>query len=362
MTVGISPKKTDPDYRISHSSPTLGPEDERAVAQAVASGTLVNGPAVENFERELARRLQRRRAIALTSGSTALHLALRAMRAGPGDQVAIPSYTCVSVLQAVRRAGAEPLPIDCDPATFHMDPDDLRRRLTGRTVATILDHTFGLPAEFETIASAGPPVIEDVATAVGARFDGGPAGSDGRCTVCSFNATKVLTTGGGGAVLSDDLKLMSRVSDRVDYDARGDARVRYNERLGELGASLGLAQLARLESFIGRRREIAQVYRNELEGTDLLLPPDDQWREPVWHRFVVRVTGGSDWIRTELADRGIASPRPVYQPLHQILGRGDYPGAETAHREALSLPIYPSLGDDDVRFVAEEVRRCLTRH
>jgi perosamine synthetase len=345
--------------RIPHSCPTLNGEDERLVAEAVSSGKLVSGERTARFEKELSDFLGRRRAVAVTSGSAALHLALAAIGVGPGDQVAVPSYACVSLLQAVRRAKAEPVVIDCDPATYAMDPDDLRRRLTSRIRATILVHTFGNPVSLDPFL-IGPTVIEDIATALGAHRHGRIVGSDGGCVVCSFNATKMITTGGGGALVADDPEFIARVEDLVNYDARGDAAVRYNERMGEIPAALGLSQLGRISQFLEWRRRIAEIYRDELDGNGLILPIERQGCEPAWHRFVVRVKGGAQWIRARLSRRGIDSPRPVHQPLHWILGRGGYPGAETAHREALSLPIYPSLREDDARRVAREVKACLS--
>lgn len=344
---------------IPHSRPTLGPEEATAVATVLEGGILVGGERLAAFEEAVAALLGRRKTVALTSGSTALYLALRAVGVGPGDQVALPSYACISLLQAIRRAGADPLPVDCDPATFQLDPEDLRRRLTARTRAVLAVHAFGRPAPVEALLEMGPTVVEDVATALGARRDGRTVGGDGGSVVCSFNATKMITTGGGGAVVGDDPAFMSRVADLVDYDQRNDATVRYNERMGEMAASLGLAQLRRLDDFLERRRTIAGIYREELEAAPILLPPPEAACEPAWHRFVVRLARGADRVRSKLSGRGIASPRPVHQPIHRILGRRGFPGAETAHREALSLPIYPSLDDDDARRVAREVRQCL---
>jgi dTDP-4-amino-4,6-dideoxygalactose transaminase len=152
---------------------------------------------------------------------------------------------------------------------------------------------------------------------------------------------------------------MARVADLVDFNSSKDAAVRYDERMGEIAAALGLSQLRRLSSFIERRRALAAIYTRDLAGSPLGLPGDRNGCEPCWQRYVVRVAGGSQWIRARLAARGIDSPRPVRQPLHWILGRNGYPGTETAHREALSLPLYPALEKDDARRVAHEVLRCL---
>jgi len=344
---------------IPHSRPTLAAGDAQAVAGAVASGTLTGGPRVREFERRLAAQIGRREAVALVSGSAALHLALRAIGVRPGYQVALPSFACVSLLQAVRRAGAEPVLADCDPRSFTIDPDDLRRRITPRTRAVIAVHTFGLPARVDALAQPGLPVIEDAATGLGGALGRRKLGSGGRLGVVSFNATKMMTTGGGGAVVGDDPGLMYRVADAVDYDERGDSAVRYNERMNEIAAALGLAQLERLGEFVERRAEIAAIYCRELAASGLLLPATESEARPSWHRFVVRVPGGADEIRARLVSRGVASPRPIHRCLHTVLGQSGFAGSELAYREALSLPIYPTLTDDEVGTVVREVLACL---
>ena len=346
--------------RIGHSRPTLGPEDERAVAEAVRSGSLRDGERAIALATAIAGRLGRAGAVALSSGSAALHLALKAVGVGEGDRVAIPSYECVSILQAVRRAGAAPLVVDCDPRSFHMDPEDLIRRGGGSARAIVFSHTFGRPGDLDPFLAAGPPVLEDAATALGARRRGRPAGALGRAAICSFNATKMITTGGGGALACDDPGILDLAMDLVRYDARDDAEIRYNERMGEMEAALGLSQLARLDSFLRRRRELAAAYGEELLGAPVLLPETGMGVDPSWHRFVIRVAAGAEPVRANLARRGIDSPRPVHIPLHRILGLEGFPGADAADREALSLPIYPTLTVEEARWIARQVRACLT--
>ena len=260
-------------------------------------------------------------------------------------------------MQAVKRTGADPVLIDCDPDTFQADPDDFKRRARPGTKAVILVHTFGMPAPASQWLGHGLPVIEDIATAIGATRNGSPVGVEGCCAVCSFHATKMITSGSGGAVMSADRGLTSRVLDLVEYDARGE--VLYNERMGEMAAALGRSQLARLDSFLRRRSELADFYREALAESDLVLPPVPYDSRPAWHRFVVRVPGGAERVRLVLKERGISSPPPVHQPLHRILGIDGYKGAETAHKEALSLPLYPSLEDEDARFIADQVRKAI---
>lgn len=347
--------------RIPHSRPTLGPEDEAALAAVVRSGMVRGGESLRAFESRIAAALGRTRAAAVTSGSAALHLALRAMGVGRGDRVAVPSYACVSLLQAVRRAGAEPIPLDCDPATFLVDIDDARRRIRAGARAAVVVDTFGAPADHEVFEEAGIPVVADAATSLGGSAGGRPAGSRGLCAISSFNANKMITTGGGGAVACDDPALMDRVFDLLDYDAREDPEVRYNERMGDLAAGLGAAQLDRLPSFVERRRAIAAIYAEGLSGLPVTLPAAARNASPAWHRYVIRVPGGSGAVRESLRRAGIDSPLPVHEPLHRILGLRGFPGAEAAHEEALSLPIFPSLADGDARRVVSEARRCISR-
>jgi perosamine synthetase len=343
---------------IEHSRPTLAGADETAVRRAIDSGILVGGERLAGFERDLARCTGRRSAVAVTSGSAALHLALAALGMEPGSRVAIPSYACISLLQAVRRADLVPVPVDCDPATFHIDPEDLLRRRTSETKAVIQVHTFGYPAASTGGAYEGLIVIDDIATAIGATMSGRPAGAAGVLTVCSFHATKMITTGSGGAIAGDDDRLMDRIEDLVSYDTRDDDTVRFNERMAEIPAALGRSQIARLPEMLSRRRHLAGIYTELLGNTNVILPKIHDAADAAWYRFVVRIPGGSEPVREHLQSMGIRSPRPVHRPIHSILGLDGYEGAERAHHEALSLPIYPALSEQDARAIAKEVLAC----
>jgi len=351
----------DPEILISHSRPSLGPEESAAVRSVLESGQLVGGPIRARFEQSLSRATGKKGEAAVTSGSAALHLAIRALRLRKGSRVAIPSYGCISLLQAVRRAGAVPLLIDCDPSGFQADPDDFKRRLTGDTGAVIVVHTFGMKAPVAEFASLGLPVIEDIATSIGGRFDGRPAGVAGDLAVCSFHATKMMTTGSGGAVLWDDPDHGEIVRDLLRYDARRDDSVRYNETMNEIAAALGRVQLRRLDRFLAARGRLAEFYRERLDPSLLDLPSGAGGDRPAWHRFVARVHGPSAPWRESLRCSGIASPPPIHFPLHRVLKQAGYEGAETSYQEALSLPIYPDLSDADLSTVTREVNRCPIR-
>ena len=344
---------------IPHSRPFLGPEEEAAVVAVIRSGQLAAGERVAAFERGLAGRVGVGQAVAVSSGTAALHLALMALGVGPGDEVAIPTYVCSALLHAVRYVGAAPLLIDVDPETFNLDAQDLRRRVTRRTRAVILPHLFGLPAEAEAVRSAGLPVIEDCAMSLGATAGERPAGAWGDLSVFSFYATKVIACGEGGMVAMWDEGLAARVRDARDYDGRDDATVRFNYKLSDLHAAVGEAQLGRLAAFISRRREIAARYSAALSGASCHLPRPDAGH--IFFRYVLRVRGDLEGRLAAFERAGVAARRPVFCPIHRMLGHDEkaFPGAEEAHRSALSLPLYPALSEEEAEAVIRAAREIL---
>jgi dTDP-4-amino-4,6-dideoxygalactose transaminase len=331
--------------------------DVEHVARVVRSGGLAQGPEVAAFERELAARLSVEAATAVSSGSAALELALRALGVGPGDEVIIPTYVCDALHHAVTRCGALPVLADADPATLSLSADDAKRRLTGRTRCLIVPHAFGLAVDPTPFTALGVPLLEDCAQTLGARVGGRPAGSLGHIAVCSFYATKLLTTGEGGAV-AGPAALVSRARDARDYDERDDLAPRFNYKLTDMQAALGRSQLGRLDAFIARRRAIAARYRARLGGVPCRLPADAQERH-VYHRFIVAIDRPLDAVIAGLEARGIAARRPVFRPIHRALGLSGYPEAERLWAQSLSLPCYPSLTDAEVDAVAAALGEAL---
>src|SRR5579883_2046260 len=187
-------------------------------------------------------------------------------RRGAGDEVLMPSYTCVAVTNAVRYVGATPALADIDPHTYNLDAGDARRRLTAATRAVIVPHMFGLPADMDPLTEWGIPVIEDCAQTLGATYRGRRVGGFGTVSICSFYATKLLTTGEGGMLLSDSDTLVRRARDLRDYDDRADATLRYNYKMTDFQAALGVSQLGRLPQFLARREALAARYEAALRG------------------------------------------------------------------------------------------------
>lgn len=331
--------------------------DAERVARVVRSGGLAQGPEVAAFERRLAARLGVDAVVAVSSGSAALELALRALGVGAGDEVIVPTYVCDALHHAVTRCGASPALADADASTLTVSAEDAKRRLTSRTRCLIVPHAFGLAVDLAPFRALGVPVLEDCAQALGARVDGRPAGSLGDVAVCSFYATKLLTTGEGGAV-AGPTALVERARDLRDYDEREDLALRFNYKLTDLQAALGLSQLERFDGFLARRRAIAARYRARLGRAPCRLP-DEAGERHVYHRFVVGLARPLAPVIERLGAHGVAARRPVFRPLHRALGRSGFPEAERLWAEMLSLPCYPSLSDADVDTVASALAEVL---
>jgi dTDP-4-amino-4,6-dideoxygalactose transaminase len=327
------------------------------VAAVVRRGWIAQGPEVAALEHELAARLGVEAVAAVSSGSAALEMALRALGVGAGDEVVIPTYVCDALHHAVRRAGATPVLADADAATLSLSADDVPARLTARTRCVIVPHAFGLATDPAPFLALGVPVIEDCAQALGARLGGRPVGSFGALSVCSFYATKLLTTGEGGAV-AGPAALVERVRDARDYDEREDLAPRFNAKLSDLAAALGRSQLARFDTFLARRRLIAARYRERLRQAPCATPPD-AGPQHVYHRFVVEVERPPDAVQAALAARGVAVRRPVFRPGHRALGLSGFPVADRLWQRALSIPCYPTLTDGEVDTVAAALREAL---
>jgi perosamine synthetase len=344
----------------------MGEEEKEAIIAVLKSGMLAQGPKVEEFERAFAAMCGVRHAVATSSGTTALHLALLAHGIGPGDEVITSPFTFISSANSALFVGAKPVFVDIDESSYNMDPSLIEARITPRTKALMPVHLFGNPCDMEAImgiaARHGLVVIEDAAQAHGASINGKKAGSFG--TGCfSFYPTKNMTTAEGGMVTTDDDQVAERVKllrshgmkRRYYHDLLG-----YNFRMTDLQAALGLAQLAKLEVFNETRIANARYLTKHLR--DLVITPQvKKGCRHVFHQYTIRVRGDRDRIVEQLSERGIGTgiyyPLPVHkQPIYQELGYTDHlPVAEKMSREVLSLPVHPALSQTDLERIVEAV-------
>lgn len=322
--------------RVLLSSPDVGPLEESYLLQALHSGWIAPvGPHINAFEREIAERVGVGHALALASGTAALHLALVALGVGPGDYVIVPTLTFVATANAVVYTGAEPVFVDCEAGSGNLDPELLERTLhelcrARRRVAAVLPvDLFGSCADYARILplceASAVPVVEDAAEALGAARDGRPAGSFGRAGVFSFNGNKIITTSGGGMLVSDDGELIERCR-HLSTQARQPVvhyehhETGYNYRLSNLLAALGLAQLCRLDAMIASRRAHHERYAKlfaSAPGVRLLA--DDDTAANRWLTSIVVDPTAAGWraadLARHLATHGIET-RPVWKPMH----------------------------------------------
>ncbi len=343
---------------IPHSRPSITDDDVERVARVVRSGQLVQGPEVAALEGELASRLGVADVAVVASGSAALELALAALEVGAGHEVLIPTYVCDALHHAVRRVGATPVLVDADPATLSLSAKDALARRTRHTRAVIVPHAFGRATDLEPFHALEVPVIEDCAQALGAELDGGrPAGSGGTLAVCSFYATKMIAAGEGGAV-AGPAALVARVREAREYDDRPTLAPRTNAKLTDVAAALARGQLARLDAFVARRRTLAARYRARLAVGPARVPAD-AGRRHVYHRFVLGLDRDPAAVAQALAARGVSARRPVFRPAHRALGLPGFVEADRLWAEALSIPCYPALTDDEADRVARAVAAVL---
>lgn len=343
---------------IPHSRPAIDREEIDAVASVLQSGQISQGERVLRFEKDLASLTGVAGAVAVSSGTAALHLALLALGVGEDDDVVIPSFVCPALLNAVRYVRAVPVLADINPETFNMEVPDIKKRLTVKTKAVIVPHMFGLPADIREIVATGVPVIEDCAQSIGSCYEGTQTGSFGVLSVFSFYATKVICAGEGGMIASGDSRLLEKIRDLRDYDEKDDELLRYNYKLTDLQAALGVVQLRKLPAMIGRRIEIAGRYHEFFRKRLHAAPVCPRDRAHIYYRYVIRTERLFELLDAG-RDAGIAYRRPVFKPLHHYLGMTGYPKTDEAFSKSVSIPVYPSLSDTEVNIILDHLQSIL---
>lgn len=342
---------------IPHSRPTISEDDVEAVARIIRSGMLITGGETERFEEEFAAFVGATGAVAVSSGTAALHLALQALGVGSGDQVLLPSYVCDSVLHAVHYVGAEPQLLDVG-WNSNLVVRTALDHVTNQTRAIIVPHMFGHPVDCRPLIGR-VPVIEDCALALGATLGGRQVGSVGEVAIFSFYATKLMTTGVGGMITSRSPELLERLRDLRHHADREEYAVRYHYDMSDMEAALGRSQLRRYGQFLKRRRELASLYLSAFKGYGIHLPQVEAGSEPAWYRFVFRAPGRGETIRRNGRARGVVLDRPVFRGLHHCLGLDGFPITEALLSDNVSVPIYPSLTESEVHCVIETTQQAL---
>lgn len=351
---------------IPHSKPTLGGEDADAVHGVVQSGFVGPGEAARTFEAKFAGMVGRAHARSTSTGSAALHLALLAAGVGPGDVVVIPALVCRAVFNVVAATGATPRLADIDPSDLNVSVAAARRALTASPEARymVVVHSFGAPSSLFSASFPDVVLIEDGASSLGARVNEIPVGVMGLSSVFSFGSTKMMTTGQGGMVLTDDAEQVALIDKIRDYDrtlpgASGDGPG-FNYNLSDLQATLGLSQLGRLDDFMVRRRAIAKSYSSALRGIPGVAlphgPSDGQLHS--YYRYVFLVDEAHSVVERLQRDE-IDARTSVTHFLTD--DKSEFPGCEAVRSRIVSLPIYPSLTDSQVERITLSLLAALSR-
>jgi perosamine synthetase len=368
---------------IPLARPVLGPEEEAAVAEVLRSGQLSLGPRVPAFEEAFAARVGAPYACAVSSGTAGLHLALRAVGVGDGDEVITSPFSFVASANVALYERARPVFADIDPVTLNLDPAAAAAAVTDRTRALLPVHIFGYPADlpaFEALAARHDvAIVEDACEALGARHaDDVYVGGRGHPTAFGFYANKQLTTGEGGMVTLGEEALKVRIDSERNQGRAPDMgwldhdRLGFNYRLSDIASAIGLVQLQRLDGMLASRAQVAARYREALSGIEELgLPCEDRGGDVRgWFVFVVQLPRGRDRDATMLAlrEHGVQS-KPYLPAIHLMsfyrerFGHrpGEFPVCEDVAARSLALPFYPGMNDGEVARVAEALTAVLRR-
>ncbi|MDP4093175.1 MAG: DegT/DnrJ/EryC1/StrS aminotransferase family protein [Bacillota bacterium] len=351
---------------ISHNKPSIDENEEKAVAEVLKSKWIATGEKVKEFEKLISNYIGNHdsNAVAVSNGTTAIYLSLVALGVKPSDEVIMPTYVCSALLNAVNMLGAKPVITDVDYEDFNVSYNSLIEKINENTKAIIVPHLFGVPAEIHNLKELGIPIIEDCAQAIGSKIDSKSVGVFGKIAVFSFYATKMITTGQGGMVYSNDRSIIDNIRDYINFDCRTDYYPRFNFQMTDIQGALGIAQFGKLKDFLDKRKKIAETYQKICfqKGWDYQKPKSDIYLQN-WYRFIIK--GDTIFIqklKTFLNDNEIKSIVPIerYELLHNYLKQSadDFENAELISQSTLSLPIYPDLVVDNLfEGILETLRR-----
>jgi perosamine synthetase len=361
--------------------PKIGEEEVEAVVKVLRSGILTSGlgagPAVTQFEKKFAEFACVKHAIAVNTGTAALHSAIVAAGVKQGDEVILPSFTFVATAEAVVMAGGKPVFTDVDPETYNISPAEIKKSITKKTKAIIPVDLYGFSAEIKPIseiaAKHGLAVVEDAAQAHGATYDGKPAGVFADAACWSLYASKNMTTGEGGVITTDSdemaetLRLIRTHGEKAKY---ASLMLGYNYRMSEIQAAIGLVQLEKLPAFVAKRRENAKRLTRLLAKTDRLqLPEETKDRQHSWYLYTVRLKNATENERNkiveELRRKDIGAEVYYSNPVHLMpyyrerFGGRKLPETEKAAKQVFSLPIHPGVTEAQVDYIGKTLLNLL---
>lgn len=349
---------------IPAARPEIGEDERAAVDRVLRSGMLAQGPEIAAFENEFASIVDGRRCIALNSGTSALHLAFLAGGIGPGDEVIVPSFSFAATANAVSLTGATPIFVDIESDYFSIDPSAVEAAITPRTKAIMPVHLYGHPSDLAALKAIadkhGLQIYEDAAQAHAASVDGIPVGAWGVAASFSFYPTKNMMSGEGGMITtgSEQLERQARMLRNQGMERRYENEViGFNMRMTDIHAAIGRVQLAKLAGWTAQRQKNAAFLGENLKG--VVTPPVAPGAVHVYHQYTVRIVDHDrDAFAEELSKRGVGNGVYYPTPIHRLPSFDldlDLPVTEQVAREVLSIPVYPSLTEDELATIVEAV-------
>ena len=361
--------------QIPIAKPLLGREEEDAIKEVLHSGMLVQGKQVKAFEEAFADYIGVEHTVAVTNGTIALDLALRALKLDPGNEVIVPAFSFIATSNCVLFQGAKPVFADIDQKTFNITPSDVNEKITAKTKAIIPVHLFGQPAKMDDLKEIAQDhklfLVEDAAQSHGAEYKGQKTGSLGDVGCFSFYATKNMTTGEGGMITTNNSEVARTVRllrHHGQTEKYHHTIIGYNYRMTELSAAIGLVQLKKLDERNEKRMKNAERLDEGIENLHGLIPPYvEEYAKHVFYQYVVRVEDDYPLERNKLADHlkemGIGTdvhyPMPIYkQPAYRKLGYSKTicPVTEGSCRRVLSLPVHPSVNEKDIQYITAKLQ------
>jgi perosamine synthetase len=366
---------------IPVNEPLLDGNEKKYLNECIDTGWISSeGPFIKQFERSLAVRMQRQHAVAVTNGTAAIDTVIEALGLGPGDEVIMPTFTIISCIAQIVRNGATPVLVDCDPVTWNMDVSQIEAKITSKTKAVMVVHIYGLPVDMDPVLDIchrhGLKLIEDAAEMIGQTYRGKPCGSFGDVSTLSFYPNKHITTGEGGMILTNDVALADNFRELRNLCFKlprrfVHERLGWNLRMTNLQAALGVAQMERLNEFLIKKRWIGALYNEllkDLPGVQLPLSQTDFAENIYWVYGLVldESLGDAESVMTRLGSLGIGT-RPFFFPMHQqpvfrqmgLFKGKSFPNAERMYRQGFYLPSGLALTENQIIYVASQLRHVL---
>lgn len=367
--------------KIPLSAPDITEAEIAAVTAVLRTNRLSLGPKLEEFEHSIAQYIGVPHAIGVSSGTAGLHLCIRALNIGEGDEVIVPSFTFIAAANAIRYERATPVFVDIEPETLNLDPAKIEAAITSRTRAILAVHTFGVPANMQAIQKIARQhdlfIIEDACEAIGAEIQSQRVGSFGDAAAFAFYPNKQITTGEGGMVVTRSAELAARMralrnQGRYENDDwLQHTELGYNYRLSEINCALGIEQLKRIENILARRAGVARAYHERLQTQPLILPPLELPQARIsWFVYVMRLKpefqqAHRDAMLQSLASQGIGCARyfaPIHlQPAYAAWKTTHLPNTESEAARTIALPFFNALTEEQLDHICKAVSRELSR-